>query len=51
MINSEIRFLQNEINCVKNEINTKSSLNLVGNMVEMFDKQTGVVLTSTQQIA
>ncbi|KAI5168344.1 26S proteasome regulatory subunit T5 [Pancytospora epiphaga] len=66
MINSEIRFLQSEINSVKNDINNKSAMisenmakiklnknlpYLVGNVVEIFDKQTGVILTSTRQTA
>lgn len=64
MINSETRILQSEINSVKNEIHNKSTLIaenmskiklnknlpfLVGNVVEVFDGQSGVVLTSTRQ--
>lgn len=64
LINSEIRMLQNEINSIKNEVNNKSAiisenmskikLNknlpfLVGNVVEIFDDKSGVILTSTRQ--
>jgi len=64
MINSETRFLKSELNSVKNEINNKSAqineniskikLNknlpfLVGDVTEIFDHQSGVVLTSTRQ--
>ncbi|KAM0681674.1 26S proteasome regulatory subunit 6A [Glugoides intestinalis] len=64
LINSETRLLQNEINSIKNEIHNKSTmvvenmskikLNkilpfLVGNVVEIFDAHSGVILTSTRQ--
>lgn len=64
LINSEIRFMQSEMNSVRNEINNKSSMisenmtkiklnknlpYLVGNVLEVFDGQSGVVLTSTRQ--
>lgn len=64
MIESETRLMQNELNSVKNEINNKSSLiaeniakikqnknlpYLVGNVVEIFKDNSGVVLTSTRQ--
>ncbi len=64
MINSEIGFMRNEINIVINEINNKSAaieenlskikMNknlpyLVGNVVEIFNNQSGVVLISTRQ--
>lgn len=64
MINSEIRLLQSEINSIKNETHNKSTmvaenmskikLNkilpfLVGNVVEIFDDNNGVILTSTRQ--
>lgn len=64
MINSETRILQSEISSVKNEVHNKSTLIaenmskiklnknlpfLVGNVVEIFDGQSGVVLTSTRQ--
>lgn len=66
MINSEIRFMQNELNNVRNEATNKSSMIadnmakiklhknlpfLVGNVVEIFDDQSGVVLTSTRQMS
>lgn len=64
MINSEIRMLQAEISSLKNEIHNKSTIIaenmskikinkilpfLVGNVVEIFDKHSGVILTSTRQ--
>ncbi|KAI4290790.1 26S proteasome regulatory subunit T5 [Pancytospora philotis] len=64
MINSETRFMQSELNSVKNDNNNKSviiadniakiKLNknlpfLVGNIVEIFEDGNGVVLTSTRQ--
>ncbi|KAI5150470.1 26S proteasome regulatory subunit T5 [Enteropsectra breve] len=64
MINSEIRFLKSELYSVENEINNKSAMiaediskvklnkclpYLVGNVVEIFEEEKGVVLTSTRQ--
>jgi len=64
LINSEARMIQSEINRIKNEIHNKSTmiaenmskikLNknlpfLVGNVVEIFDDKSGVILTSTRQ--
>lgn len=63
-INCEIRMLQAEISSLKNEIHNKSTIIaenmskikinkilpfLVGNVVEIFDKHSGVILTSTRQ--
>lgn len=64
MINSEIRMIQGEIGSLKNEVHNKSTIIaenmskikinkilpfLVGNVVEIFDKHSGVILTSTRQ--